>query len=41
MTASKEILEYLCYHPMATRQGIKAGIAYEGSDATLKREQQS
>lgn len=38
MTTSKEILEYLHYHPMTTRQEIKEGIAYEGSDATLKRE---
>ena len=38
MATSKEILEYLHYHPMTTRQAIKDGIAYEGSDATLKRE---
>lgn len=38
MATSKEILAFLHYHPMTTRQEIKEGIDYEGSDATLKRE---
>lgn len=38
MATSREVLEFLHYHPAASRQEIKKGIGFEGSDATLKRE---
>lgn len=38
MGASKDILEFLHYHPLSSREEISKGIAFEGSDATLKRE---
>ncbi len=33
----REILQYLHYHPHSSRDEIAKGIAFEGSDATLKR----
>ena len=38
MGASKEILEFLHYHPLSSREEIGLGIEFKGSDATLKRE---
>lgn len=38
MAASKQILEYLHYHPFSSREDIGIGVSYESSDATLKRE---
>ena len=38
MATSTEILEFLHYHPAATRREIKEGIGFDGSDTTLKRE---
>lgn len=37
MDAQREILQYLHFHPLCTREEIKVGMAFEGSDATLKR----
>ena len=38
MGAPKEILEFLHYHPLSSREEIGLGIVFAGSDATLKRE---
>jgi Fic family protein len=38
MGAPKEILEFLHYHPLSSREEIGQGITFAGSDATLKRE---
>lgn len=37
MDITREILQYLHYHPLSSRDEISKGIAFEGSDATLKR----
>ena len=37
METSREILQFLHYHPLSTREEIAKGIAFEGSDATMKR----
>lgn len=37
MDLSREILQYLHYHPQSSRDEISKGIAFSGSDATLKR----
>ena len=37
MDIAREILQYLHYHPFSSRDEIAKGIAFEGSDATLKR----
>jgi len=37
MDISREILQYLHYHPLSSRDEIAKGIAFEGSDATMKR----
>jgi hypothetical protein len=37
MDISREILQYLHYHPLSSRDEIARGTAFEGSDATLKR----
>ena len=37
MDISREILQYLHYHPLSSRDEIAKGTAFEGSDATLKR----
>ena len=37
MDLSREILQYLHYHPQSSRDEIAKGIAFSGSDATLKR----
>ena len=37
MDTSKAILQFLHYHPQSSRDEIAHGIAFEGSDATLKR----
>ena len=37
MDNSREILQYLHYHPQSSRDEIANGIAFNGSDATLKR----
>lgn len=37
MDLSREILQYLHYHPQSSRDEIAKGIAFGGSDATLKR----
>lgn len=37
MDNSREILQYLHYHPMASRDEITNGIAFGSSDATMKR----
>lgn len=37
MDLSREILQYLHYHPHSSRDEIAKGIAFGGSDATLKR----
>jgi len=34
---SRDILQYLHYHPLSSRGDITAGTAFKGSDATLKR----
>ena len=34
---SREILQFLHYHPLSSRDEIANGTAFEGSDATLKR----
>lgn len=38
MGTSKEILEFLHYHPLSSRDEIAKGIFFSGSDTTLKRE---
>ena len=37
MDTARELLQYLHYHPLSTRDDIAKGIAFEGSDATMKR----
>ena len=37
MDVSREILQYLHYHPLSSRDEIALGIAFDGSDATMKR----
>lgn len=37
MDISREILQFLHYHPLSSRKEIAKGIAFEGSDATMKR----
>ena len=37
MDISREILQYLHYHPQSSRDEIAEGTAFEGSDATMKR----
>lgn len=37
MDNSREILQFLHYNPQVSRDDIAKGIAFEGSDATLKR----
>ena len=37
MDLSREILQYLHYHPQSSRDEIAKGIAFGGSDATFKR----
>ena len=37
MDISREILQYLHYHPQSSRDDIAKGIAFDGSDATIKR----
>ena len=37
MNESRNILQYLHYHPLSSRGDITAGTAFKGSDATLKR----
>lgn len=37
MDVSREILQFLHYHPLSSRDDIAKGIAFEGSEATLKR----
>lgn len=37
MNESRDILQYLHYHPLSSRSDITAGTAFKGSDATLKR----
>lgn len=37
MDISREILQFLHYNPMTSREAIAEGVNFEGSDATLKR----
>lgn len=37
MDISREILQYLHYHPQSSRDEIAKGTAFSGSDATIKR----
>lgn len=37
MNESRDILQYLHYHPLSSRGDISTGTAFKGSDATLKR----
>lgn len=37
MNISREILQFLHYHPLSSRDEIAKGIAFDGSDATMKR----
>jgi len=37
MDISREILQYLHYHPLSSRDEIASRTAFEGSDATMKR----
>jgi Fic family protein len=37
MDISRQILQFLHYHPQSSRDEIAKGIAFEGSDATMKR----
>ena len=37
MDTKREILQFLHYHPASTRDEIRQGISFMGSDATLKR----
>lgn len=37
MDISREILQFLHYNPLSSREEIAKGIVFEGSDATLKR----
>ena len=37
MNTQRDILQYLHYNPMSSREDIGRGISFDGSDATLKR----
>lgn len=37
MDTTREILQFLHYHPLSSRDEITGGIAFDGSDATMKR----
>ena len=37
METAREILQFLHYHPLSSREEIRAGIGFKESDATLKR----
>lgn len=37
MDTPRDIMQFLHYHPLSGRDDISRGIAFEGSDATLKR----
>ena len=37
MDISREILQFLHYHPLSSRDEIARGTAFEGSEATMKR----
>jgi len=37
MGSAREILQFLHYHPLSTRDDIAKGIDFDGSDATMKR----
>jgi len=37
METSHEILQFLLYHPLSSREDIRTGIGFQESDATLKR----
>ena len=37
METSREILQFLHYHPLSSREDIRVGIGFQESDATLKR----
>ena len=37
MDISREILQFLHYHPLSSRDDIAKGIDFDGSDATMKR----
>ena len=37
MDISGDILQFLHYHPLSSRDEIARGTAFEGSDATMKR----
>ena len=37
MNISRDILQFLHYHPLSSRDEIARGTAFEGSDATMKR----
>ena len=37
METSHEILQFLHYHPFSSREDVRQGIDFKGSDATLKR----
>ena len=37
MDISREILQFLHYHPLSSRDEIAKGIEFNGSDATMKR----
>lgn len=37
MDTKREILQFLHYHPLSSREEIRQGISFTGSDATLKR----
>ena len=37
MDTVREILQFLHYHPLSSRDDIAKGIDFDGSDATMKR----
>ena len=37
METAREILQFLHYHPLSSREEIRVGIGFQESDATLKR----
>ena len=37
MDTARELLQYLHYHPLSSRDDIAKGIAFDGSDATMNR----
>ena len=37
METAREILQFLYYHPLSSREEIRVGIGFQESDATLKR----